>query len=93
MGTGTGTGRGVRFLVAAGLAVGRDRNLLVAARPKHLLSSHYSEFSSCQHVHVCVLNDDWCLRIFIKFPLSSFSSLFSVIIIIIIIIASPSFKI
>ncbi len=27
MGTGTGTGRGVRFLVAAGLAVGRDRNL------------------------------------------------------------------
>ena len=30
MGTGRGTGRRGRFLVAAGLAVGRDRNLLVA---------------------------------------------------------------
>ncbi len=98
MGTGTGTGKRGRFLVAADLAVGRDRNfgdslalsslvsvpriyhgdedgdgeakevpgrsglrcgpwqepLECRAQPKHLLSSHYSEFLSCQYIRVCL---------------------------------------
>ena len=33
---------------------GEGREGQVTIRPKHLLSSHYSEFASCQHVRVCL---------------------------------------
>ena len=70
MGTGRGTGRGGRFLVAEGLAVGRDRNLPGAEHGPHIcyhpiiLSSRRVNMFMCGCFDVlrCGCGNGLCLR-------------------------------